>query len=105
MSEYKDMVRDEAKEFFDASYSEFKKDDGEHGGGSDSPNLGKWLDRTRKLFERLDETSKSWGRADAMMITQNSRNSVGYGDPKESAYFAFYKDVLVELKKLAKSKA
>lgn len=103
MSDYRDMVQEEAKAFYEEVRPDYEKDKEEHGGASDRPNLAKWLDRTRRLLDRLDKTSKSWGRSEAAMITQSSRNGVTYGDPKESAYFAFHKDVLAELKKLRKS--
>ena len=103
MSEYQKMVRNEAKTFYKSVQPTYADDDGEFGGKSEQPNLSKWLDRTRKLFEHLDSVSKSWGRADAEMINTESRNSVTYGNPKESAYFAFYKDILRELKKLRKA--
>ena len=99
MNDYQKLVRQEAVAFYEETHALFQGDKGEHGGASDSPNLGRWLDRTRKLFERLDRTSKGWGRAERTLVTQNSRNSLSYGDPKEQAYFAFYKDVLAELKK------
>ena len=103
MSEYQKRVRQEAKDFFKKVHATFEKDSEEFGGKSESPNLPKWLDRTRRLFEHLDEESKSWNRAESEMINQSSRNSVPYGNPKESAYFAYYKDVVHELKKLTKA--
>ena len=104
MSDYQNMVREEAKQFYDDTIGKFEADSEEHGGKSDSPNLPKWLDRTRALFDRVDELSKNWTRADVEMVKSNSRNAVPYGDPKESAYFAFYKDLIHELKKLKKTK-
>ena len=103
MSDYQKMVREEAKEAYPGIKEAFEADKDEHGGASDSPNLLKWLDRTRKLFERVDEVSKGWGRAEVEMVKSNSRNAVPYGDPKESAYFAYYKDVVHEVKKLYKA--
>ena len=46
-----------------------------------------------------------WSRSDIEMVKQNSRNAVTYGDPRESAYFAYYKDLLRELKKLQKARS
>ncbi|MGE3166474.1 MAG: hypothetical protein AB7O52_16360 [Planctomycetota bacterium] len=102
MNDYQKMVKQEAQSFYDEAMPQFQEDAGEHGGRSDKPNLTLWLDRTRRLFERLDGIAKGWGRAESAMVNQSSRNSVSFGDPKESAYFAFYKDVLAELKKLRK---
>ena len=104
MGMYQEMVQGEAKSFFAEVRPTFEKDKKEFGGASDDANLSKWLDRTRKLFERLDEVKKGWTRVEAEMIRSNSRNSVSYGDPKESAYFAYYKDILQELKKLKKAR-
>lgn len=102
MSDYRDLVREEATAAYESLGPEFTQDAGEHGGASAAPNLGRWLDRTRKLLDRLAATCKDWGKSERMMVTQNSRNAVAFGDPKEAAYFAFYKDVLAELKKLHK---
>lgn len=102
MNDYQKMVREEAQSFYEEAGPQFQEDAGEHGGRSEKPNLTLWLDRTRRLFDRLDVTCKNWGRAESTMVNQSSRNSVTFGDPKESAYFAFYKDVVAELKKLRK---
>lgn len=104
-SEYQKMVHEEAKTFLAKVSPDFDKDKEEFGGQADVPNFSKWLDRTRKLLERVDEISKDWGRLEAQMITQNSRNAVQFGSPKESAYFAYHKDLSQELKKLRKGKA
>lgn len=102
MSDYRDLVVEEAKTFLQSVEPEFETDSAGFGGKSESPNFAKWLDESRKLFTRLDEITKSWGRAEAEMVKAGSRNAVAYGDPKEAAYFAYYKDVLAELKKLRK---
>ena len=104
MNEYQKMVRQEGKDFFEKVNADFQKDKEEFGGQADSPNLPKWLDRTKKLFDHLDGIKKDWNRTDAELVNQNSRNSVPYGDPKESAYFAYYKDLLRELKRLQKTR-
>ena len=104
MNEYTKRVREEAKTFYGKIQKDFAADSGENGGGSDAPNLTHWLDKNRRLFEHLDEISKDWNKIEAESINQSSRNGVNYGNPKESAYFAYYKDVLHEVKKLAKPK-
>lgn len=101
-SGYKKMIAEQTKTLLADSTKEFDADKGEHGGASPAPNFGKWLDRTRKLFTQLDGVSKRWSRAEVEEINQSSRNAVTYGDPRESAYFALYKDVLHEVKKLRK---
>ena len=102
MSDYKNLVADEARCFYKGVKDEFAGDSGEHGGKSERPNLSKWLDANRKLFTHLDETTKDWGRGEVDQVKAGSRNFVAYGDPKQNAYFAMHKDVLAELKKLAK---
>ncbi|MCI0652657.1 MAG: hypothetical protein L0Z55_12330 [Planctomycetes bacterium] len=105
MSEYQRLVRDEARRFLDQVKSQFEGDAGEHGGGSATPNLAKWLDRTRKLSDHVSSAAKAWDRVKIEMIRSSSRNAVAYGDPRDSAYGAFIKDLLLELKKLRKSAA
>ena len=102
---YKKMVTEQAKALLETVTSEFDGDSEEHGGGTDSPNFAKWLDRTGKLNTHVETLSNDWGRADIEMINSNSRNSVSYGDPKGSARFALLKDVLHEVKKLKKQGA
>ena len=104
-SGYKKMIAEQSKALLESTSGEFDKDKGEHGGASAAPNFGKWLDRTRKLFTQLDVVSKGWSRAEVEEINQSSRNAVAYGDPRESAYFALYKDVLHEVKKHRKQGA
>jgi len=99
---YKKMVATEAQEFLDKLGGEFQDDAGDHGGKSETPNLSRWLDRTRRLFEHLDVVTKSWKRAEIETVRNASRNSVAYGDPKEAAYFAYYKDIVAEVKKRSK---
>ncbi len=104
-SDYTKRVREEAKTFFGTIREEFLGDSGEHGGGSSIPNLTQWLDSNRKLFDYLDGVSKDWNKIEAESINTSSRNGVKFGNPKESAYFAYYKDVLLEAKKLAKARS
>ena len=104
-SGYKKMIAEQTKALLASASGEFEKDKGEHGGASEAPNFGKWLDRTRVLFTQLDVVSKGWSRAEVEEVNQSSRNAVTYGDPRESAYFAFYKDVLHEVKKHRKQGA
>ena len=101
-SGYKKLVAEQAKALMEAVEKDFDGDAEENGGASDSPNFAKWLDRTRRLFDQVDALAKGWSRAEIEDINQSSRNAVAYGDPKESAYFALYKDVLHEVKKLRK---
>lgn len=104
MGEYKKLVAEESKCFFEGVKEEFAADAGEHGGKSDRPNLAKWLDENKKLFTYLDETTQKWGRAEVDQVKISSRNFVSYGDSKQNAYFALHKDMLAELKKLSKKR-
>ncbi len=101
---YKKMVATEAQEFLTQLGGGFQEASDEHGGKSDSPNLSLWLDRTRKLFDHIDVATKDWTRGEIDTVRNSSRNCVAYGDPKQAAYFAFYSDVILEVKKRAKKK-
>ncbi len=103
MSEYKTLLRDEAKKFLETIGALFDADGEEHGGRSKAPNLALWLDRTGRLNERVSALSRDWNRTQVELVQSNSRNAVTYGDPKESAYRAFHRDLLQELKKLRKA--
>ncbi len=103
MKSYHDMVREEAKKIFDSCVSKFQKDSAEHGGKSDRPNFSLWLNRTGVLAKHIEKLAKKWTRKDVLWINENSRHSINYGDPRDSAFGALYKDILSELKKLLKS--
>ncbi len=102
MSDYKKLVRDTAKSFLEDNKQRFAEDKEEHGGAAEKPNLSLWIDRTRCLFEIVDGISKDWTRAEETMVTQSSRNAVTYGEPSKRAYYAFYEDILRDIKKLSK---
>jgi hypothetical protein len=100
MNSYHKTVKDEAKKAFDQCAEAFRSDAEEHGGASDRPNLSLWLDRTGLLAKHVEKVAKTWGKKDILWINENSRHNVSYGDPQDSAFGAFYKDILHELKKL-----
>ena len=102
MNKYHKTVKEEAKLFFKKNIEEFRNDSGEHGGRSDRPNLSLWLDANGLLAKHVEKTSKGWTKKDLLWINENSRHKVPYGDPQNSAFGAFYKDILFELKKLLK---
>ena len=104
-SGYKKLVAEQAKILIENISTDFEDDADEHGGGSERPNLAKWLDRTNKLHAQLTELSKGWNRAQVEEINNSSRNSVAFGDPKESAQFALLKDILREIKRQRKQGA
>jgi hypothetical protein len=100
--DYKKRIQAEAKSFHDSIENEFSADSSAHGGKSESPNLTLWLDQNGKLLARVQAVAEKWTRGDVESIKAHSRHAVNYGDPRESARFAFYKDLLAELKKLRK---
>jgi hypothetical protein len=104
MSDYKELVKIEAKKFYDSNKAEFEADAEPHGGKSGSPNFSKWLDRTAKLNKVVEEIAAKWGHKDFLWVKVNTRNPnpIGGGDPRSVAFGSFYLDVLHEVKKLAK---
>ncbi len=94
------MIKEEAKAVFNECFEDFRNDAEEHGGTSAVPNLALWLDRTGVLARHVEKASKTWGKKDLLWINENSRHDVKYGDPQDSAFGAYYKDILLELKKL-----
>ncbi len=102
MNEYKKLVQQNAQDFWSSIAKDFQASKDEHGGAGQNPNLGQWLDNNQLLLRHLQSLAESWTRADAEFIRTHSRNSENFGTPKEVAIFAHYKDVLFELKRLAK---
>jgi hypothetical protein len=102
MNKYHEAVKEEAKKVFQAVGNNFAEDTGEHGGKSDRPNLSLWLDRTGFLAKHVEKIANKWTKKDLLWVNENSRHHVSYGDPQDSAFGAFYKDILFELKKLLK---
>jgi hypothetical protein len=104
MSDYRELVKTEAKKFLEANGKEFEGDEGEHGGKSAKPNFAKWLDRTARLNKVVEEIASRWTHKDFLWVQHNTRNwnPGGGGDPRSNAYGSFYLDVLHELKKLRK---
>ena len=105
MSEYRDLVKREARKFHQANQSEFEADAGEHGGKSLRSNFSKWIDRTARLNRVVEETTSKWGHKDFLWVQHNTRNWNPHGgDPRSNAYGSFYLDVLHQIKKLAKGR-
>jgi hypothetical protein len=100
MNRYHDTVTEEATKLFNQCAESFQKDAGEHGGASNRPNLALWLDRTGILSKHLEALTKSWTMKDYLWVNEHTRHRVAFGDPKDNAFGAFYKDILLELKKL-----
>jgi hypothetical protein len=104
MSDYRELVKTEAKKFYDANRAAFEADTEEHGGKSPRPNLSKWIDRTTKLNQVVEGISAKWTHKDFLWVQNNTRNKPkGGGDPKSNAFGSFYLDVLHELKKISKA--
>lgn len=102
MNQYQKTVKEEAKKVYGQCAEDFRNDAAEHGGKSPSPNLSLWLDRTGVLVKHIEKVAQSWGKKDLQWVNENSRHRVNYGDPRDSAFGAFYKDILFELKRLMK---
>ena len=102
MSTYQKSVKEEAKKVLEKVAPAFRADTEEHGGASDRPNISLWLDRTGLLAKHVEQLAKQWTKKDLLWVNENSRHRVTYGDPHDSAFGAFYKDILFELKKLMK---
>ncbi|HAK97298.1 MAG TPA: hypothetical protein DCM87_20490 [Planctomycetes bacterium] len=102
MEKYHDLVLAEARTFHDQIAARFLADAGEHGGKSNRPNLACWLDGNGLLARHVDKKAQAWTKKDVLLVNESSRHRVPYGDPHDSAYGAFYKDILLELKKLLK---
>ena len=103
MSDYRELVKKEAKAFADANRSAFEADDGESGGKSAAPSFPKWIDRTGKLSARIGEISEKWGLKEIHWVEVNTRskNPQG-GDPRGNAFGSLLMDVMHEIKKLTK---
>ncbi len=103
MSEYHDLVKKEAKAFYDANRAAFEGDAGEFGGKSNTPNLSRWIDKGEKLSARVGEVSAKWTPREFHWVQANTRNKNAQGgDPRSNAYGSFLQDVRHEIKKLAK---
>ena len=103
MSDYRDLVKKEAKAFYEENRKTFDEDAGEFGGKSASPNFARWIDRTEKLASRIGELSGKWGLKEFHWVQANTRNKNPHGDPRSNSFASFLQDVRMELKKLAKT--
>jgi hypothetical protein len=103
MSDYQDLVKKEARAFYEANKGDFASDDGEFGGKSQAPNLLRWIDRTQKLAARVGELSARWTPKDHHWVQANTRNKFPEGgDPAGNAFGSLIQDIRHEIKKLAK---
>ncbi len=102
MNKYRKQVKEEADAFLKEINEPFSADGNENGGKSERPNLALWLDKNGLLAQYVEKKAEKWGKKDLLWINENSRNNTPYGDPRDSAYRAYYKDMLFELKKLMK---
>lgn len=104
MSDYRDLVKSEAKSFYEKAQAEFAEDDGDFGGESDRPNLARWIDERGDLADRVETIAAGWTHKDFLWVQTNTRNrpKKGGGDPRSNAFASFLQDVRHEIKKLAK---
>ncbi len=103
MGDYQDLVKQEAKAFYEANHPAFLNDAEEFGGKSAAPNFPRWIDRTGKLSARVTEICAKWGPDKVHWVQANTRNkSTQGGDPKGNAFGSFLMDVRQEIKKIGK---
>ncbi len=103
MSDYRELVKKEAKAFFDSNRATFDGDTSEFGGKSKAPNLSRWIDQTGKLSDRVTALSTKWGTKEFHWVQANTRNKSSQGgDPRSNAFGSFLQDIRQEIKKLAK---
>ncbi|HVR74938.1 MAG TPA: hypothetical protein VMT52_11425 [Planctomycetota bacterium] len=104
MSDYKDLVKKEAKAFYEGNRTAFEADTDEFGGKSPGPNLLRWIDRTEKLSKRIDEIAAKWSTKEFHWVQTNTRNKNAQGgDPRSNAFASFLQDVRHEIKKMSKA--
>ncbi len=104
MSDYQDLVKKEARDFYEANHPLFLEDEGEFGGKSADANFSKWIDRTGKLSARIEEVMKPWGPKEFHWVQNNTRNKNPHGDLRGNSFGSLLQDVFREIKKLAKGK-
>jgi hypothetical protein len=104
MSDYQELVKKEAKAFYDTNHRVFLEDAEEFGGASEIPNLAKWIDRQGKLSERVTEIMKTWGTKELHWVQSNTRNKNPHGDLRGNSFGSLLQDIRQEVKKLAKGK-
>jgi hypothetical protein len=103
VSDYQELVRKEAKAFYEANKEAFASDEGEFGGKFKEPNLLRWIDRTEKLAARVGEISAKWTLKDYNWVQANTRNRSEHGgDARGNAFASLLQDIRHEIKKLAK---
>ncbi len=99
-----DLVKKEAKAFYENASQEFAEDDAQFGGKSDAPNLMKWIDESGTLTARVEEIAGTWGHKEFLWVETNTRNKAkhGGGDKRSNAFASFLQDVRHAVKKLSK---
>ncbi len=103
MSDYMDLVKEEATAFFKESRTAFLDDAGEHGGKSERPNYLRWIDERGELAGRIETVTASWGLKECQWVQSNTRSKPPPGgDRKSIAFGSFLQDVRHAIKKLAK---
>ena len=102
MSDYQDLVKKEAKAYYEANKEAFANDTAEFGGKSPHPNIGKWIDRVGTLSQRITEVSVKWGLKEFHWVQANTRNKNPHGDPRSNSFASFLEDVRFQIKKLTK---
>jgi hypothetical protein len=104
MSDYQELVKKEAKAFFDGNFPTYLEDAEEFGGKSAAPSFPRWIDRTAKLSARIGEVMAKWGMKELHWVQTNTRNKIPHGDLRGNSFGSLLQDVRHELKRLAKEK-
>ena len=104
MSDYADLVKKEAKAFYEENKKDFLADAGEFGGKAAQPSLMRWLDRTEKLALRAQKIAEPWGAREHRWVQTHTRTKASQGgDPGSKAFASFLQDLRFAIKKLAKT--
>lgn len=104
MSDYQELVKKEAKAFFETNHPLFLEDAEEFGGKAEAPSFAKWIDRQGKLSERVTEIMKVWGMKELHWVQANTRNKNPHGDLRGNSFGSLLQDIRQEVKKLLKGK-
>jgi hypothetical protein len=106
MGSYQDLVREEARKFFETHHAAFLDDADNAGGKSAAPNFLKWLDKSAKLNKVVEDIVSKWSAKEFQWVKTNTRNPAPPGgDARSNAFGSFYSDLHHELKKLKKQTA
>ena len=104
MSDYMDLVKQEAGASIEDHHATFLEADDEFGGKSPKANLLKWIDEQGVLAARVKDVSNGWGLKEYNWVQANTRNKKSQkgGDAAGRAFASFLQDIRHEIKKRTK---